>query len=265
MKKSIIFATLFLTIFSFADTHTIYVDQKGTDNSDGTFTKPVATIAKALKLAKIVNPKEEMPVLIKLGQGEFVAPEENWTIDFQWIFFAGNGRENTKIIANKISLIPQTPSETKSLPSKRDLEGCFPITGFKDIYIDSLFDISDNFVPVDNVKILQLEKTEGQLEGIWYNAIGELQSTFPKGSEGNFNVTQISDLTANENSTANNIIMAIPDEDATNTFVLKNGDTMTGPLKIERYFPAEKFSMAPYAGSTNIVADLRLESNDGIS
>jgi len=125
MKKIIILASLIFTLFSFADTHTIYIDQNGTDNSDGTFTKPVATIAKALKLAKLVNPKENMPVLIKLGQGEFVAPEENWTIDFQWIFFAGNGRENTKIFADKIILTPQTPfPAAKSPPLKGDLGGC---------------------------------------------------------------------------------------------------------------------------------------------
>jgi len=147
MKKFIILASLVFTFFSVA-----------------------------LKLAKLVNPTEEMPVLIKLGQGEFVAPQENWPIDFQWIFFAGNGRENTKIFANKIIFVSQPVSIT-SIVSIESTKSTIPITGFKDIYIDSLLVLNNNFLPVNNVKILQLEKTEGQLEGIWYNAIGELQSS----------------------------------------------------------------------------------------
>jgi len=120
----------------------------------------------------------------------------------------------------------------------------YPITGFKDIYIDSLFDISDNFVPVDNVKVLQLEKTEGQLEGIWYNAVGELQSsvnpTFSKGDDGTNSprLVSLSNYKGGEGdlNSANNIIMAIPDQDATNTFVLKNGDTMKGNLTMSNAY-----------------------------
>ena len=170
MKKIIITTlAIFIANFSFANTHTIYVDQNGNDYASGTFSEPVATVKKAVENAIFLNPTEEIPVLIKLGQGEFYAPEENWTIDFQWIFFAGNGPENTKLIANKIKLsnLPKTDLSTKNT---------FPITGFKDIYISAYFNINDNFLPVNNVKVLQLEKNNGQLEGIWYNAVGELQT-----------------------------------------------------------------------------------------
>ena len=110
-----------------------------------------------MELAEELNPSEELPVLIKLGQGCFEAPETEWEISFKWIYFAGNGSENTRIVADKIEINSEA------------------ITSFKDIYIDSVLDIGDNFVQVDNIKVLQLEKKEGKLEGVWQNAIGKLQ------------------------------------------------------------------------------------------
>ena len=157
MKKNIIkIAVSYLFIIStlsFAETHVITVDQ----NSDPDSTETVSTIQEALELAEELNQSEDLPVLIKLGQGEFPAPDTEWEITSKWIYFAGNGPENTRIVADKIEISPEA------------------ITSFKDLYIDSALDIGDNFLQVDNIKILQLEKKEGQLEGVWQNAVGELQ------------------------------------------------------------------------------------------
>ncbi len=217
MKLTTKLTTIIITLFllgtpAFAATHVITVDQNAVSDS----TETVSTIQQALELAEELNPSEELPVLIKLGQGEFHAPETEWKISSKWIFFAGNGPENTRIVADKIEINPEA------------------ITSFKNIYIDSVLDIGDNFLPVGNTKILQLEKKEGQLEGVWQNAVGEIQSPFSKESKEDLNVTEISDF--------DKLVTGIPAENsseeennkitATGSYVLKSGDTMTGPLQI---------------------------------
>ncbi len=118
MKKIILSSliSLVLTTSTFTATHVIKIDSKASDDS----TETVATIQRALELAEKLKPTENMPILIKLGQGEFAAPDTEWEISSKWIFFAGNGPENTRIVADKIELSPEA------------------ITSFKDVYIDSV-------------------------------------------------------------------------------------------------------------------------------
>jgi|GEM_PF-3519793 len=114
MKKiTIILTTILLTnsTLSTAATHVITVDKNANVQSP----EKVDTIQQALSIAENLCPTEEMPVLIKLGQGEFSALESEWSISSKFIFFAGNGPENTKIIADKIEIAPEAITSFKDI------------------------------------------------------------------------------------------------------------------------------------------------------
>jgi len=217
---SLILACLFTAVSLTAETHVLYVDANGSDTNPGTASAPVATLTEALSLAETLQPTESMPVLIKLGQGEFSAPETDWSLACTHVYFSGNGINNTKIIANTITIRPDS------------------ITGFKDISLDAVMDIGDTFLPVQQVKVMSLKKATGQLDGVWYDAAGRLTvSEYEKKSDTQtpFGENGIEQLPEEGSSMpGGGPMFVIPDEDATNTFVLKTGDTMTGALELNR-------------------------------
>ena len=257
---------LFLILFSisliaicsvcFAETsRIIYVNKTGDDFSSGNFDSPVLSVLSAIEIAKSLKPTIENPVLIQIGVGEFSCPEI-WTINNSHIYFAGFGINLTKLISYRIIIAPEIK------------------TGFKDICLLATIDIGDNFLPISNSQLLNLDKKSGQLEGTWTDFSGNTHTSNDAILSNIAN--QFSEYKNQFNSFSNhfaeiknlnllNSKMAPPDQDATNSFVLKKGDRMTGPLYIENYFPSKKIVMSPYNGSTNITAALRLESSDGIN
>ena len=218
---SLILACLFTTVSLKGETHVLYVDVSGADINPGTVNTPVATLKEALSLAEALQPSESIQVLIKLGQGEFSAPESEWTLTCAHVYFSGNGINNTKIIADSIAISPEA------------------VTGFKDISLDAIMDIGDAFLPVQQVKVMSLKKTTGQLDGVWYDAAGRLtvskseDQTATSISHDNDDVDHLPGE-GGESMPGDGPQFVIPDEDATNTFVLKTGDTMTGALELNR-------------------------------
>jgi len=217
---ALVLACLFTAICIAAEPHVLYVDANGSDTNPGTANAPVATLTEALSLAETLQPTVAMPVLIKLGQGEFSAPETDWSLACTHVYFSGNGINNTKIIADSITINPES------------------VTGFKDISLDAVMDIGDTFLPVQQVRVMSLKKTTGQLDGVWYDAAGRLTvSEYDKKSDTQtpFCENGMGQLLGEGSSMpGNGPVFVIPDEDATNTFVLKTGDTMTGALELNR-------------------------------
>lgn len=154
----IIAISVFFASTVFAAHNIVLVDANGDDIADGV-TSPVRTISRAVEIALSLERSEESPCLISIGQGSFTAPAEKWYADLAHVYFCGNGMRNTRIVAEKITIPPTA------------------ITGFKDIAIEAVMDIGDQFIPVENVRVMDVKKNTGQLDGIYYNAAGELMST----------------------------------------------------------------------------------------
>jgi hypothetical protein len=147
------------------DSHVIFADANGHDANPGSAAAPVASLDRALALAHALAPSEAMPVLIRLGQGAFPAPTikslaasdfspGHWWLTHQHIYFAGNGPDNTRILAARIIIDPAA------------------ITGFKDLMLDATVELGDSFLPVNNVQVREHEATGGQLDGLWRDAAG---------------------------------------------------------------------------------------------
>ena len=232
MKNASTFLLILVFIFLIshivsANTHTIYVDIKGNDNEKGSFTEPVETVSKAVEIAKSFVPTAENPALIQIGIGEFNCPEI-WIINNSHIYYAGRGAELTKLISYQISIAPEIR------------------TGFKDICLLATLDIGDNYLPISNSKILNLEKNSGEIIGTWFDFSGKehssknyqkstLSNQFSFSDEYFSEILNIKSQLKNlQSGISNNYggfpAMAAPDEDATNTFVLKAGDIVNGPL-----------------------------------
>jgi len=160
MKKNIFILLALLFVANISDaayTHIVYVDKSGSDQiGNGQFTNPVATISKALELAELLERDEKMSALIRLGQGEFAAPDSVWNVDCKWINFRGNGIRNTSIDADLIII---------------DSEA---ITGLDDLAVRGCLDIGNTILPVCNVEIMELKKEDGVLDGVWQNLEGTI-------------------------------------------------------------------------------------------
>ncbi|NLF39209.1 LamG domain-containing protein, partial [bacterium] len=165
------------------------------------------TLSRAMQLASSLEPTEDMPVLIQCGQGSFSAPDADWALNARHVYFRGNGAENSRITASTITL------------------GQDSITGFKDLAIDATLDIGDLYVPVEGVKVLSLDAASGRLVGTYYDAAGRLHTSSDT-------VSNPVPLDTNRYERGGDQILVAPDQDASNTFVLKAGDVMTGLLTL---------------------------------
>ena len=194
------------------DTHVIRADVNGSDAAGtGAADAPVATIARALQIASALQPSEQLPVLIRLGQGEFIAPSASWQVDLAHIHFAGNGIDNTFIVADRVQIMSNA------------------ISSFRDLTLQAALNIGDEFLPVHQVKIMALQKGRGDVLGAWCDAAGQSRGSLPDAVPAGLE-SALAALQASVSNSRAPRLLAAPDRDASNTFVLKHGDTMQGSL-----------------------------------
>lgn len=151
-----------------------------------------------------------------------------WHLNLRHIYFAGAGYEFTRIVCDRIIVDPDA------------------ITGFRDLQLDAVVELGDSFLPVHNVQVREVEMRDGQLDGLWRDAAGAVhlsrlsaetgrRDELPRRHEdtkGDQSDGHVERGGPTSNVECRMSFLAAPDPDATNTFVLKSGDSMTGALSV---------------------------------
>ncbi|MCX7847702.1 MAG: hypothetical protein N2595_06720, partial [bacterium] len=204
------------------------------------------SLAAAITRAQALHPSEDRPVLIQLAPGVYQAHDLQsgkhksiWRLDLRHIYFAGAGYEFTRIVCGRIIVDPDA------------------VTGFRDVQLDAVVELGDSFLPVHNVQVREVEMRDGQLDGLWRDAAGAVHLSRMSAEEvaaavpwRDIHGSAVAQLFSNIFLLTNQLLhaapprlispptrlLAPPDPDASNTFVLKSGDTMTGALRLPQLF-----------------------------